>query len=460
MSEKVHNLLIKESALITGDGKTFLDKVNIGIHGKEIAYIGQEKPSGITFTHTLEGKDKIVLPGIINIHAHGIIPGAPLFSSASAPLPANQAEKNLVTHISQGTTTILNLDGFAHPGLVSQAMSTWPINLKTATTHYPKAYIAARKIDASGLKGQGEEKLEKIMENFPDIVVAMGEAGSGATLGGGVQDYKFIPEMVKKETGIAIDEYQARKLKEAVLGKEITSNFFNPERVENILKEIGLGNYSPEWALDKISQTVLPSFDIALEALEEGANIAKKYKLPFIVHTAASSMSKVLEISWLGNLLVAGHCNHPSFDMKEGIELIKRLKKKGAIIDISTFNTLDSPEREKELSFFFAILEAGLADVISTDYGGGNHSPVLKILELAIDQKVVTLPESISLVTRNSSCAVPRLAPSRGVISRGATADVVIVHRHKISRVEDIIIEGIPLRQDKDINNVMKMGQK
>ena len=454
MSEKIHNLLIKESALITGDGKTFLDKVNIVIHGNKIVYIDQEKPSGGTFTHILEGKDKLVLPGIINIHAHGIIPGGPLFSSASAPLPGNQAKKNLLTHVLQGTTTILNVDGFAHPRLVSQAKSTCPVNLKTAITHYPKAYLAARKIDASGLKGQGEEKLEKIIEHFPNIVVAIGEAGSGATLGGGVQDYKFIPEMVKRETGVAIDEYHARRLKNAVLGKKIASNSYDRERVENILKEIGLENYSPEWALDKISQTVLPPFGIALEALEEGANLAKKYKLPYIVHTAACSMTKVEEISWLGHLLVAGHCNHPSFDMKEGIGLIRRLRKRGAIIDISTFDTLDSPEREKELAFFFAILEAGLADVISTDYGGGNHSPILKVLELAIEQKVVTLPEAISLVTRKPSRAIPRLAPGRGVIVDGAIADVIIVHRSKISQVEDIIVEGIRLRQHKDITQV------
>lgn len=446
MSKKIHNLLIKESALITGDGKTFLDKVNIAIHGRKIAYIGREKPSGATFTHVLDGKDKLVLPGIINIHAHGIIPGVPLFSSASAPLPKNQAKKNLITHVSQGTTTILSLDGFANPGLVSQAKSMCPINIKTAITHYPKAYLAAKKINASGLKGQGEEKVEKIVEHFPDIVVAMGEGGSGATLGGGIQDYKFIPEMVKRETGVTIDEYHARRLKEAVLGKKIASNFYDPERVENVLKEIGLENYSPEWALDKISQTVLPPLGIALESLEEGANLAKKYKLPFIVHTAAASMNKVEEISWLGNLLIAGHCNHPSLDVKEGIELIKQLRKKGAIIDISTFDTLDSPEREKELAFFFAILEASLADVISTDYGGGNHSPILKVLELAIEQKVVTLTQAISLVTKKPSRAVSRLAPGRGVIVEGAIADVVMVNRSKISQVEEIIIEGIPLQ--------------
>ncbi len=447
MSETINNLLIKEAALITGDGQTFVDKVNIGVHGKEVAYIGQEIPSGVTFAHIYEGKGKLVLPGVINIHAHGVIPGAPLFSSASPPLSDSQAKKNLLTHVSQGTTTILNVDGFAHPRLIFQARRACPINLKTAITHHAKAYLAAKNIDSSGLSGQGEEKLEKLVEHFPDIVVAIGEEGSGATLGGGVQDYKFIPEMVKRETGIAIDEYQARKLKEAVLGRKIALNCYDPERVENILKEIGLEDYSSEWALDKISQTVLPPYRVALEALEEGARLAEEHNLPFIAHTAASSMSKVEEIAWLGSLLVAGHCNHPSFDTEEGIALIKRLRKRGVIIDISTFNTLDSKEREKELAFFFAILEPGLVDVVSTNYGGGNHSPILKVLELAVEQKVITLPEAISLVTRNPSRAIPLLASGRGVIVRGAIADLVIVDRYRISRVETVVIEGKPWRR-------------
>lgn len=446
MSKPIHNLLVKESGLITGDGKTFVDKINIGIQGNEIAYIGQEIPSGVTFTHTFEGRDNLVVPGIINIHAHGIIPGAPLFSSASAPLPGSQSEENLVTHVYQGTTTILNLDGFAHPELISQARNSCPINLKTGVTHYPKAYLAAKKIDSSGLTGQGEEKIEKLIEFCPDVVVAIGEAGSGATLGGGVQDYRFIPEMVKKKTGVSIDEYQARRLKEAVLGKKIDPDYYNPEKVKDILKEIGLEAYAPEWAFDKISQTVLPPFGIALEALEEGAIIAERFNLPLIVHTAASSMAKVEEISRLGSLLVAGHCNHPSFEVKEGIALIKRLRKRGAIIDISTFDMLDSQDSNKELGFFFAVLESGLADVVSTDYGGGKHSPILKVLELAVNEKAVTLPRAIALSTANASCAIPRLAPRRGVIARGAVADLVIVDRHEVSRVKEVIIDGVPLR--------------
>lgn len=146
-----------------------------------------------------------------SISMHMVLFQEPLFFLVpQPPCPKSRLKKNLVTHVSQGTTTILSLDGFAHPGLASQVKSICPVNIKTAITHYPKAYLAARKIDASGLKGLKEEKAEEIIKRFPNIVVAIGEGGSGATLGGGIQDYKFIPEMVKRETGVAIDQYQAR----------------------------------------------------------------------------------------------------------------------------------------------------------------------------------------------------------------------------------------------------------
>jgi alpha-D-ribose 1-methylphosphonate 5-triphosphate diphosphatase PhnM len=93
---------------------------------------------------------------------------------------------------------------------------------------------------------------------------------------------------------------------------------------------------------------------------------------------------------------------------------------------------------EKNLSRF------GIKEIfLSTDYGGGNHSPILKVLELAIEQKVVTLPEAISMVTGKPSRTIPRLAPGRGVIAHGAIADLVIVRRSKISQIEETIIGGI-----------------
>ena len=48
--------------------------------------------------------------------------------------------------------------------------------------------------------------------------VALGEAGGGQTLGGGAQDYRFIPEAILSATGVLIRPAEARTLKEAVVG--------------------------------------------------------------------------------------------------------------------------------------------------------------------------------------------------------------------------------------------------
>src|SRR3972149_4442891 len=234
------NLLIKDTGIVTGDGRTILEKAHIVISGQRISYVDREKPAGVKFTNIVEGQNNWILPGIINIHTHGIIPDAPLFSSASRPPPHEVIERNLKRHLSQGTTTLLNLDGFAVPEKVTLAQKLTPINIKTGSTHYPKAYLAAKKIDAQGLASQKELEISELILKHPGIIVAVGEAGSGATLGGGVQDYKYIPEMIKKETGAVISEAEARELKEAVLGREISSDHFDSEKVQQVLEKVGL----------------------------------------------------------------------------------------------------------------------------------------------------------------------------------------------------------------------------
>src|SRR3990172_7961603 len=337
------NLLIKDTGIVTGDGRTILEKAHIVISGQRISYVDREKPAGVNFARVIEGRNTWTLPGIINIHTHGTIPGAPLFSSASKSSPQEVIERNLRRHLSQGTTTLLNLDGFAAPEKVTLAQKLTPINIKTGSTHYPKAYLAAKKIDAQGLASQKELEISELVLEHPGLIVAVGEAGSGATLGGGVQDYKYIPEMIKKETGAVISETEARELKEAVLGREISAKLFDSKKVAQILRQVGLGDYSTGWAREKIEETVLPGFKLSLDSLDEGAKLAKRYRLPLVVHTALPSRVEIESLKSLGPLLVAGHLNHPSFELAEAITLAKKLKQAGDFIDISTFDTLQSP---------------------------------------------------------------------------------------------------------------------
>ena len=58
--------------------------------------------------------------------------------------------------------------------------------------------------------------------------VCVGEAGAGGTLGGGMQDNIYIPKASHEACGVTIDPFQARALKEAVLGRTISTAGFGP----------------------------------------------------------------------------------------------------------------------------------------------------------------------------------------------------------------------------------------
>jgi alpha-D-ribose 1-methylphosphonate 5-triphosphate diphosphatase PhnM len=90
----------------------------------------------------------------------------------------------------------------------------------------------------------------------------------------------------------------------------------------------------------------------------------------------------------------------------------------------------------------FALFREGLVDVISTDYIGGYHDPILLVLQKVIEEKLISLPEAITLATSNPVKIFPRLAYNKGMIKSGMVADLCIVDREDISRVRYVIIKG------------------
>ncbi len=44
--------------------------VSIGVKEDKIAFIGQDVPTGFTIEHTIDGKDKLAVPGMVNTHTH------------------------------------------------------------------------------------------------------------------------------------------------------------------------------------------------------------------------------------------------------------------------------------------------------------------------------------------------------------------------------------------------------
>jgi 5-methylthioadenosine/S-adenosylhomocysteine deaminase len=64
-------ILIKNADIITLDDQQMLLKsANIAIEGNKIIYVGQHQPEHFTPDKTIDGANKLVMPGLINAHTH------------------------------------------------------------------------------------------------------------------------------------------------------------------------------------------------------------------------------------------------------------------------------------------------------------------------------------------------------------------------------------------------------
>jgi len=440
----MRTLVLINGDVVTGDGETILEKTTVVSNDHLIVDLVEGRPDPSLLDNAdrvIDADQKLIMPGLINGHAHGITLG-PLFASCARPLSREQVIKNLDEHLLEGTTTLLNVDGFATIEEVEAINSVHPVNIKTATSHTPWNLEAAEAVDGSGL--QETHRKPTVEEMLGMGAVAIGEIGAGHTLGGGGQDYLYIPLAVKQETGREITERQARALKRAVLGRYVDPLAYDPSKVSQVLEEIGLaGCLTPEKAKDIIMATVLPPVNAALEGLREAGELAAKFGVPVIVHNSAPSKRVILEMAerGLGRNLIAGHCNHTTFELEEAVSHARELKEREVVIDVSTFGSFKANDWD-EMEMQFVLLGEGIVDTVSTDYGDGAHDPMLLVLEQTMERKLIDLPKAVSLVSSNVAQAIPLLAPNRGLVARGKEADLIIVDKERISQVDTTIVSG------------------
>jgi len=400
----------------------------------------------------IDAEGGYLIPGLINHHSHGYTLG-PLFPSANQPLTFELVIRNLNRHLLEGTTTLLNLDGFALIEEVEAVNKLHPVKIKTATTHMPLNIKAAELADGAGLTRA--HKAMTVAEMLERGAVAIGEVGGGYTLGGGGASYYFLPIAIEKKTGMRISAPQAERLKRAVLGRNIDSSLTDKEKVRAFLKESKLeDSLTVEEAIEITMKAVYASVDVAREGIKEAADFSLKYGVPVIIHNAAASKDDVLEVAKrLGSKLIAAHSNHPSYDDKDEVmEVTRELKKLGAIVDLCSGDSLNARQLYSSHSDYMetalAMIEEGLVDLISTDFMGGNWDSMLKILEEAVERKKISLPKAIALATSNVVEAIPRIAENGGLIEEGKTADIVILDKERLSKVRYVIINGIPVVVD------------
>jgi hypothetical protein len=363
--------------------------------------------------------------------------------SGSLPIRQIDLDYHRNRHLLSGTTTLLNVCGLATPdeidGLFAQPH---PLDIHVTTAHTPSNVAAAMAIDGQGLSDR--HKRARIDHMIERGAKALGEAGGGQTLGGGAQDYRFIPLAINAATGITVHPNTARRLKEAVLGRYLDAAEPEGEVLDVLLAESGLGTHMNRYDVCRlITETVMPAVGLSLEGLSEIAEASHRLDRPAIFHHAAPTARTLIRLAerYPRGRFVAGHSNHPSFLPEEGVRFALELKARGVVIDVSTLDCIETRWRNNTANMD-ALVEAGLVDTLSTDFAGGDWDSILAAMHRMVRKRQLSLAGAVALGTGHVSQTFPEMAADRGLLEIGRRADVTITDNHNLGRVRHVLVNG------------------
>lgn len=434
--------IIHGCSVITGDGTTFHERASIGVRAGEIAFIQSgDIPVCPGDVEIIDADGHTIVPGIINAHAHACVAG-PSMPSGSPPVDVEAIAWNRNRHLFEGTTTLLNVCGLALPDETTTS-SVHPLNIHISTCHTPSNISAALAIDGTGLSER--HRSASIDYALSHGAKALGEVGGGQTLGGGAQEYRFIPQAMKRAIGRDVSPAVARQLRNAVAGRYLkVEDGVSDCELQTILDTCGLSDAcDPTTVRQIVLASVMPSVDLALTGFEEVAREAARVGFPAIFHNSAPSVHRLIDIAekYPAAKIVAGHSNHPMFLPDESVSYAYELRKRGVTIDVSTLDCIETRWRNAPDNFD-ALVEAGCVDTISTDYAGGHWDSILVAIQRIIRKRQMSPAAAIALATGNVARTFPQMAGDRGLIEKGKRADLVIVDRVNFGRVRHVMING------------------
>lgn len=404
--------------VVVGDGRTVLEPGFVVIEDGRIAAVGEGVGPA---DGRVELGRRIVAPGLVNLHAHGLTLG-PIHATGSPSLSAEQVRAFKDRHLRGGTTTAMSVDGFPLWEESQALADTHPLTVIKCTAHSPANVRAAEQADGAGLTGA--HKTATMAQLLAQGARCIGEIGAGGTLGGGMQDYAYIPAAVLERTGVTIDAGMARALKEAVLGRAIDTAQLDRAALRAALDRAGLaGALGEDEAIDTITACVMPSMEHAYEGMREAARASAETGAPFIVHHAAASADVVLEVA--NERTIAGHCNHPSFLPEEAVRYARELRHRGATLELSGLDLFSKPVDLPDAAPFRALVRSGLVDVVGTDYAGGQYDPVSVPLFAIHREGLLDLAATLALATGNVARRFPELTGA-GLLEVGRPADVTV----------------------------------
>ncbi|WP_281680384.1 amidohydrolase family protein [Synergistes jonesii] len=442
--------IFKNATVVTGDGKTVLEKANVietdGLVADVNLYYDENIESYAE--EVIDCTGKCVMPGMINHHQHGVTFGT-MFASGCVNYGREFILDHLDRSLLQGHTTVLNVDGFATMDEVEETQKCHPIRIKTATTHAPINYHAGELCDGKGF--QPKHKAMTVEKMLADGAVCIGEVGGGHTLGGGGQDYLYIPRAVKEAKGKDIDYLQARAMKLSVLGRYIEESYYDHDRVATALKEVKLDSFlTPEETRDIVYKTTLASVKVALDGYREAAGLAKRYNVPLMIHNAPTSKYIVHEIAKMGlSTLICCHSNY-LFTTEECVENGRYLKQfPGVVLDAAVHDPWGAKHLVSGPENLYAFYENDLVDVISTDFAAGHSDSMLEAIQhSALEKKLVDLAKAVRQGTSRVTEVLPLLAPNLGLLKKGYSADIVVTEYPQLKNVERVYIGGKLVAKD------------
>lgn len=437
-----HEILIANGRVVPGDGSTVLEPGSVRIRGGLITEVAAGTAATTSDTVAIDATGYTIIPGIINAHAHGCAFG-PSMPSGSRSFAENDVEYFRNRHLFSGTTTLLNVCGLALPSEIDPDPKTrHPLDVHVTTAHTPSNIGAALAIDGEGLTTHHRAAtIEAMIERGAK---ALGEAGGGQTLGGGAQDYRFIPQAILAATGQEILPKWARALKEAVLGRSLDGEGTRHTDIPKLLVACGLAEYiSTQDVISLIEKAVMPPVSLSLQGLAEIAAACEQYGLPGIFHHALPTGQTLIRLAekHANARIVAAHANHPSFSPEECVFYARELRKRGVAIDVSTLDCISTRWRNDPTNFD-CLIEEGLVDTLSTDFAGSDWDSILAAIQRIVRRQMLTLPKAIALATGNVAHVFPQLAGDRGLLLAGKRADIAVVENHNLSRVRHLIIQG------------------
>ncbi|MGE8106911.1 amidohydrolase family protein [Allorhizobium sp. NPDC080224] len=437
-----NRVLFRGGSLITGDGRTMLETGSIRVRAGVIAQLSEGMADAAEGETVISTEGLMMLPGFINGHAHATIAG-PSMPSGSPPLSPAQVSWQRNRHLLSGTTSLINVCGLAMTEERDGELGAHPMDIHMTSAHTPHSILAADEIDGRGLTPRHRHS------RIDDLVLGgcrvLGEAGGGQTLGGGAQDYRFIPDAIEEYTGLRISVQMARRMKEAVLGRRLDGRATASERtVKELLVEATIADKISTLELrGLLERYVLAPVEHALVGLKEVADAAVRHNLPAIFHHAAPTAETLLLLKqrYPALRMIAAHANHPSFLTDEAVDYAVRLKDLGATIDISTLDVVETRFRNGPETFD-ALVEAGLVDTISTDFAGGDWDTIPSALHRMTRVNRRSLTEAVALATGNVARVFPEIFDDRGLLAVGKRADLVMTEAHNISRIRHVFIAG------------------